>query len=76
MADNFTYLQYINDVSSGKIPACKKVKQAVQRHVNDIKKSEAGTFPFYFDHRKAQMAITFFCQLVLLENIQQDLLKY
>lgn len=64
MADNFTYLQYINDVSSGKIPACKKVKQAVQRHVNDIKKSEAGTFPFYFDHRKAQMAITFFCQLV------------
>lgn len=60
----FTYLQYINDVSSGKIPACKKVKQAVQRHVNDIKKSEAGTFPFYFDHKKAQQAILFFSQLV------------
>lgn len=64
MATSFTYLQYIDDVLSGKIPACKKVKQAVQRHVNDIKKSEAGTFPYYFDHKKAQMAIIFFCQLV------------
>lgn len=64
MAARFTYLQYIDDVLSGKIPACKKVKQAVQRHVNDIKKSEAGTFPYYFDHKKAQMAIVFFCQLV------------
>ena len=64
MATSFTYLQYIDDVLSGKIPACKKVKQAVQRHVNDIKKSEAGTFSYYFDHKKAQMAIIFFCQLV------------
>ena len=64
MATSFTYLQYIDDVLSGKIPACKKVKQAVQRHVNDIKKSEAGTFPYCFDHKKAQMAIIFFCQLV------------
>lgn len=64
MATSFTYLQYIDDVLSGKIPTCKKVKQAVQRHVNDIKKSEAGTFPYYFDHKKAQMAIIFFCQLV------------
>lgn len=64
MATSFTYLQYIDDVLSGKIPACKKVKQAIQRHVNDIKKSEAGTFPYYFDHKKAQMAIIFFCQLV------------
>ena len=64
MATSFTYLQYIDDVLSGKIPTCKKVRQAVQRHVNDIKKSEAGTFPYYFDHKKAQMAIIFFCQLV------------
>ena len=64
MATSFTYLQYIDDVLSGKIPACKKLKQAVQRHVNDIKKSEAGTFPYNFDHKKAQMAIIFFCQLV------------
>lgn len=64
MAASFTYLQYIDDVLSGKIPACKKVKQAVQRHVDDIKKTEAGTFPFYFDHKKAQQAIVFFHQLV------------
>lgn len=64
MSTNFTYLQYIDDILSGKIPSCKKVKQAVQRHVNDIKKSEEGISPFYFDHKKAQQAILFFHQLV------------
>ena len=64
MAPSFTYLQYIDDVLSGKIPTCKKVRQAVQRHVNDIKKSEEGISPFYFDHKKAQQAILFFHQLV------------
>ena len=61
---NFTYLQYIDDILSGKIPACKKVKQAVQRYVNDVKRAEEGSFPYYFDHKKAQTAIVFFCQLV------------
>ena len=64
MSTNFTYLQYIDDILSGKILACKKVKQAVQRHVNDIKKAEEGSFPYYFDHKKAQQAICFFGQLV------------
>ena len=64
MAIEFTYLQYIDDIISGRIPACKKVKLAVQRHVNDIKKSEDGSFPYEFNHKKAQKAIVFFCQLV------------
>ena len=65
---DFTYLQYIDDISSGRIPACKKVKLAIKRHINDIKKAESGTFPYYFDHKKAQKAILFFSQLVHTEG--------
>ena len=60
---NFTYNDYISDISTGKIKACKKVKLAVQRHIDDLKASEAGTFPYYFDDKKAQIAILFFTQL-------------
>lgn len=60
---NFTYQDYISDISTNRIPACKKVKLAVKRHIDDIKQAEAGTFPFYFDHQKAQNAILFFTQL-------------
>ncbi len=63
-AFKFAYLDYIKEISSGKTPACKMVKLAVKRHVADMKASEAGTFPYYFDHKKAQRAIMFFCQLV------------
>lgn len=64
MQNDFTYLEYINDVISNKIPTCKALKQAVKRHIEDIEKSEKGSFPYYFDHKKAQNAIVFFCQLV------------
>ena len=60
----FTYLQYINQVSNGKISTCKMVKLAVKRHVADMKESEAGTFPYVFDQKRAQAAIIFFSQLV------------
>ncbi len=60
----FTYLEYIREVSSGKVPVCKMVKLAVKRHVSDLKKSKAGTFPYYFDQKKAQSAIIFFSLLV------------
>lgn len=60
----FTYLEYIREVSSGKVPVCKMVKLAVKRHVADMKKSKAGIFPYYFDQKKAQSAIIFFSLLV------------
>ena len=60
----FTYLEYIREVTSGKVPVCKMVKLAVKRHVSDLKKSKAGTFPYYFDQKKAQSAIIFFSLLV------------
>ena len=66
MADKFkfTYLEYIREVTAGKVPVCKMVKLAVKRHVADMKKSKAGTFPYYFDQKKAQSAIIFFSLLV------------
>ena len=62
--NDFTYLKYIDNVLRGKIPVCKKAKQAVQRHVDDMKRAESGSFPYVFDHNKAQKAILFFSQLV------------
>lgn len=64
MIFDFTYLKYIDEVLHNKIPVCKKVKQAVQRHVSDMKKAEDGSFPYYFDYKKTQQAITFFSYLV------------
>ena len=64
MAFNFTYNNYIDDVLTGKQPACKKLKLAVKRHQNDLKRAESGNFPYYFDDKKAQTAIMLFCQLV------------
>lgn len=58
--NTYSYTQYISDVSTNKIPVCKKVKLAVKRHVEDMKAAEKGTFPYYFDHDKAQRAIDFF----------------
>ena len=60
----FTYLKYINDVSNSRIPTCKMVKLAIKRHIADMKQAEEGSFPYYFDHKKAQSAIIFFSQLV------------
>lgn len=57
---DFTYNQYIDDILTGKIKACKKLKQAVKRHVTDLENSKK-TFPYYFDDKKAQAAILFFC---------------
>lgn len=62
--NDFTYLKYIDSVLRNKIPVCKKAKQAVQRHVDDMKRAESGSFPYVFDHNKAQKAILFFSQLV------------
>ena len=60
---NFQYNQYIDDILTGKIKACRKLKLAVKRHVNDLKRAE-GSFPYYFDDKKAQNAIIFSCFMV------------
>lgn len=53
-----TAKQYIRDIQSGRILACEYVKQAVNRHVNDLKTaSERG---LYFDEKSAAKALKFF----------------
>ena len=50
--------QYIDDVLSGEIAACKYVRQACQRHMNDLANgSDRG---LYFDPDAAQLVIDFF----------------
>jgi phage terminase large subunit-like protein len=41
--------QYIQDVLSGKEPACRWVRLAVERHVRDLERSEKGLFRYVFE---------------------------
>lgn len=59
-ATEYTADLYIKSVQSGKQFACKWVKLAVQRHVNDlIKAEEDPDYPYYFDPEEAKRAINF-----------------
>ncbi|NLY16634.1 MAG: terminase large subunit [Gammaproteobacteria bacterium] len=40
--------QWAKEVLQGKHPACLYIKQAVQRHFDDLKKSKRDDFPYYF----------------------------
>lgn len=44
--------QYAEDVLSGDIVACKRVIQACQRHLDDLKRSK-DDFPYFFNVKKA-----------------------
>ena len=50
--------QYIDDVLSGEIPACKYVKQSCQRHVDDMK--DGHKRGLHFDPDAGQLVIDFF----------------
>jgi len=62
---NYTALQYIDDVLSGRQVVCKYTRLAVERHLNDLKRAEAKdpTFPYYFDEAQAKRVIDFKQQL-------------
>lgn len=57
----YSAAQYMEDVLSGKQVACKWVKLAVKRHLNDLEKAEKRDpdFPYYFDEAQAKRAIDF-----------------
>lgn len=50
---------YVSGVISGKIPACKWVKLACERHVRDTAASITKGFPYVFDAEKAERACKF-----------------
>lgn len=48
--------EYIKNVGNGKVVCGLTVKQAIQRHLNDIIKSEEKSFDYYFDKKRASLA--------------------
>jgi phage terminase large subunit-like protein len=51
--------RYVSDVLSWKIPACKWVKLACERHRRDMKAVVSKAFPYVFDPAKANKACRF-----------------
>ena len=49
-------------VVAGKVPACKWVKLACQRHLDDLAKSKSKDYPYKFEPRLAEKR--FFCPVV------------
>ncbi|HAU4930574.1 terminase large subunit [Aeromonas hydrophila] len=50
---------YARDVVRGKIPACRYVIQACQRHLDDLAKEKSAKFRFRFDKDKAERVAKF-----------------
>ena len=55
--------QYAQDVLAGRILACKWVKLACRRHVEDLRNSENEEYPYVFDETKANRVCRFVEQL-------------
>lgn len=51
--------KYARDVVSGRIDACKEVKQACKRHLDDLKKSETRAFKYKFCRETAEQVCKF-----------------
>lgn len=51
---------YIQQVRDDKIIVGKTIKQAIQRHLNDLKASKKKDYPYFFSPTHAQMAIEAF----------------
>lgn len=50
---------YIEKVLSGELLAPEKIKNACQRHINDLERSKSEDFPYTFDEKQANKAIQF-----------------
>ena len=51
--------RYARDVVKGKAVACRYVKLACQRHLDDLKKSKEAAYPYTFDKNKAERVCRF-----------------
>ena len=51
------YDSYIQKVQTGEIVTGENIRQAVQRHLDDLKQSKKRNFQFYFDEKIADTAI-------------------
>lgn len=57
------YKRYMDDVQSGKVLACKYVKQAIERQIRDLSRQKTETFPYYFDEKEAEKSLKLFSLL-------------
>lgn len=46
--------RYARDVVAGKLPACRYVKLACQRHIDDLQREKDKNWPYRFDREKAE----------------------
>lgn len=51
--------RYAREVVSCKIPACIQVRQACQRHLDDLAESKKKSFPYEFDKDKCERFLAF-----------------
>lgn len=51
--------EYARRVIAGKIVACKWIKLACQRHLDDLERAKEDGFPYYFDPAKAERVAKF-----------------
>lgn len=51
--------KYARDVVSGRINACQQVRQACQRHLDDLKNEKKVSFPYRFDKSKSERFLKF-----------------
>ncbi|MCC5855129.1 MAG: terminase large subunit [Idiomarina sp.] len=52
-------MKYARDVVAGRIPACKYVRLACERHLNDLEESKKKSFKYRFDKDKAERVCRF-----------------
>jgi len=57
------HFRYIDNITSGAVPACEYIKQAIERHCNDLLRQNTEEFPYYFDESKAERALLFVSKL-------------
>src|SRR5580700_7274510 len=62
-------LTYCDDVLTGKIPVCRQIKQACQRHLDDLDRIDTDPeYPYTFDVDKAEKVCRFASSLVHVDG--------
>ena len=64
--------QYALDVTEGRIIAGELVRLACQRHLDDIEKSKATPYKYYFDTTQSEKIINFAEELTIAEGGEQE----
>jgi phage terminase large subunit-like protein len=65
--------QYAHDVVDGKIPSCRWVRLACQRHLTDLESSQHSEYPYTFDAAKVEHVCKF---ISLLKHVRGKWAKH